>query len=219
MTQRHDAPMESPLTRAYAFARYTALLGGVGGFAVALPLWLFTGRFPLSLVVGAALFGLVGGFLVGLVLREGVGGLVEFATGGSRGRARPEHSRPQALVARGAYREAVDEYVAAAEFDPRDPEPLIQAARVLRDHLGEHEEAAAWLHRALRIEGIGAQAEASAVRELVDLCEGPLGTPTRALPELARIAEKHAGTRTGEWAGRRLAALRTRAWEDVKGAE
>jgi tetratricopeptide (TPR) repeat protein len=219
MPKESSARMESPLLRAYGFARLAALVGIMGGLGLSIPILLITGRFPLGLIVAFGVGGFVAGFGVGLVLREGGGGLVEFALGGSRGHTKPEFSRQQSLVARGAYREAMAEYAAAADDAPHDPEPLLLGARVLRDHLGEHAEAAEWLRRALRIEGLTPQAEATLVRELTDLYEGPLNTPRRALPELARLAAKYAGTRTGEWAGRRLAALRTRSWDDVKGVE
>jgi hypothetical protein len=212
-----DARMESPVERAFGFALLTAVVGAFGGLGVMIA-FLIAGRgLAWPLIPAFAAGGLAIGFVVGLLGRETAGGLVAHVIGGGRGYARSEFSHAQSLVIRGAYTDAVEEYRAAADAEPRDPRPLVLGAHVLRDHLRDPATAAAWLSRACEIKQVAPEEEAAIVRELIELYAGPLQTPARALPELARLADKHRGTPTGDWAAARLATLRTRLWEDVKG--
>lgn len=201
--------MESPIAGAFAFALRTAAMGAAGGVGLSLAFLLAGRGFSWFVIPGSAAVGLVIGLPVGLVMREGVGGLVAYAIGGGHGHSRSELSHAQALVAKGAYPQAVEEYRAAAADEPGDPRALLLGARVLRDHLHDPHAAAEWLGRAAAIPGISADREAAIVRELVELYEGPLGRPTRALPALARLADRHQGTAIGDWAGERLARLRS----------
>lgn len=147
---------------------------------------------------------------------EGAGDLAQrIYMGGEEGTS-PEYSVAHGLALRGQYEAAVDAFAAGAGEYPEDPEPLLAGARLLRDPLGRFEEARDWLLRARRIPDIGLREEVLVVQELVDLYDGPLEEPARAMPLLAQVKERHAGTRPGEWAARRLAALRTERWETVR---
>ncbi len=147
---------------------------------------------------------------------EGSGDLAKrIYMGGEEGTS-PEYSVARGLALRGLHEEAVKAFAAGAEEYPEDPEPLLAGARLLRDPLGRYDEALDWLLRARRIPDMAPREQILIVQEMVDLYEGPLEDPARALPLLAEVAERHKGTRPGEWAARRLAALRTEIWENVR---
>lgn len=123
---------------------------------------------------------------------------------------RKEHSRAEALVARGMYQEAVDALELAVGDDPGDPGPYLRIARIHRDHLGKPEEAARWFRRALREATLPAGQAFLTRRELVELYAHRMGAPEKALPELARMAEELAGTPEGEWAAAELREIKAR---------
>jgi len=182
-----------------------------------------------SLIAGA--LGLImGGFLGLLVAHEGwpawiavlcpfagaagVVGLVRLVVGGGTtaagtvynpsGRTTPhrrEHSRAEALAARGEYEEAVTAFELAVAEDPSDPWPYLRVARIYRDHLGRPEDAARWFRRASREARTGS---VIARKELVELYMHHMEAPRKAVPELARMAEELAGTPEGEWAAAKL---------------
>lgn len=218
-----QAQMESPLWRGLKFA-LIGLIGGVlAGLAFAFPIWLIGGaslgasHVLRALVIGFPLGGFVGGFLVGFVFREGIGGLVERSFQGPRGRTRSEHSALQTLIIQGDYRQALEACARQAEASPGDPEPLILGAGVLRDHMKQYQTAAQWLRRAQRVKALTRDQDITIARELVELYERKLETPRKALPELARIAEMYPGTRAAEWAENTLKQIRAELWTDVKG--
>jgi hypothetical protein len=120
----------------------------------------------------------------------------------------PEYSRAQALVAQGRYREAVAAYeIGAAESDG-DPEPYLAIARILRDHLGEGANAAAWFRRARRDARLTPGQQLLVAQELIELYTTRLGEPRRAIPELALISRIVPGTPHADAAARQLADLR-----------
>ena len=129
------------------------------------------------------------------------------------GRSTPpkrEYSQAEAMVAQGRYEEGITAFELAVAEDGRDPTPYLRVARVYRDHLGRHEDAARWFRRALR-EAVVPGGVAMLVRkELVELYTHGLGQPERALPELARMADELAGTEAGTWAAGRLAEIKSR---------
>lgn len=211
---------ETPALRALRFGLLGMAAGAAGALGLAAPVWLvggqhFGGGPMLFVLVSLPLGGLIGGFLMGL-RREGLGALVDGSLHtGRRGRTVREYSQAQSLVIRGAYREAVELYAAEAAANPKDPEPLILAARVLRDHLHDPAAAAERLLRARHIDRITPRHDVTVVRELVDLYEGPLRDPRRAMPELARIAATYPETSAATWARNTLGRLRVAAWTDL----
>ncbi|NJD19896.1 MAG: tetratricopeptide repeat protein [Gemmatimonadetes bacterium] len=129
------------------------------------------------------------------------------------GRSTPrqkEHSRAEALVAQGRYQEAVDVFEMAVAEDPSDGAAYLRIARIYRDHLAKPEAAARWFRRALREATLPAGQAGLARKELVELFAHRLGTPERALPDLARIAEDLAGTPEGEWASVQIREIKAR---------
>ena len=72
-----------------------------------------------------------------------------------------------------------------------------------------HEDAARWFRVALERERNEA-VRLGVRRELVELLIHRMGEPQRALPELARIADGHAGTPAGAWAKAEMADIRQR---------
>jgi hypothetical protein len=211
---------ETPTMRALRFALLGFAAGAAAALGLAGPVWLvggqhFGGGALLFVLATFSLAGLAGGFLVGLA-REGLGALFDGSLqSGRRGRPVREYSEAQSLVIRGEYRQAVEFYAAEAVANPKDPEPLILAARVLRDHLHDPAAAAEWLVRARHVDGITPRHDITIVRELVDLYDGPLDDPWRALPELARIAATYPNTSAATWARNTLSRLRVAVWTDL----
>ncbi len=146
-------------------------------------------------------------FLYGGLVIEGAGGLVERLYIGRETETAPQYSYADSLVARGMYERAVDAYEAAAAENPRNPEPLMRMARVYRDELRRPDEAIATFKRARQVEGAPPGQANLATREIVEILLGSEDR-RRAIPELARLAEQAAGTKTGDWAGRRLSELK-----------
>ena len=200
---------------------------------------------PIALGVGA--LGLLMGLVLNLVLSVNghddvsvipIFGAAAFAgayfvlgilelTGGAAGRlyggspfsvAPPDHSYADSLAARGLYEPAVAAYRNAAEEHPESPEPLLRAARVLRDGLRRYVEAIE-LFREIRASFPGDEGlEEVVTREIAEIHMNRLQQPQRALPELARLLERHPDSQSAEWARRRMAELKREMWETVKDA-
>src|SRR5690606_9395533 len=120
----------------------------------------------------------------------------------------------EALAVRGLYTEAIALYERYAAEEGAGAEPRLRIARLYRDRLDRPEDAVAWYRRA-RDAAADAGEEYVATLELVETLVKRLGAPRRALPELARLAERQAGTPGGEWAQRELKALRTSVWQET----
>lgn len=97
--------------------------------------------------------------------------------------------------------------------DPREVEPYLVVARLLRDRLGRHEDALAWFRRARREAEPTEGEEILIVREIVELASTRLGEPRRAMPELARLVDTRPGTAAAQWARGEMARIR----EDAAG--
>jgi hypothetical protein len=173
-----------------------APIAGISGFGAA----------SIGAVIGA-----IAVYVGGSIFSHGAAAVarVMLEPSGSSTPDRPEFSLAESLVVRGRLREAADEYLAATMARPKDPEPCIRLARLYRDGMGRPTEAMIWFERACE-RASGTQVEQSATRELVDLLCHRLEAPRRALPVLARQAERHAGTAFGEWARRVHAEIKDR---------
>lgn len=196
---------------AAAVNRARALLyAGAGGF-----IGLLGGGFkfgPLGALVGAIL-----GYAAVYFAIQGLSGGAAQAVGqiyhpsGASTPYRRQYSEPQSLALRGLFQEAIDCYQSyVAEF-PEDPEPCIGIARIYRDHLKRYEDAVQWFRRARQAAGIQTGQELLVTREIIELYQGKLDQPRRAIPELARLAERFAGTREGDLARAELEQLRREA--------
>lgn len=194
-----------------------AALGGAGigamwGFLAMAVAGMAGGAVPGWLPVATAAVTGTAAWLYRAVLTEGSVDLVRRLYLGSDGGTTPEYSVARGLEAHGRYEAALAEYAAGAAEYPEDPEPLLLGARLLRGDLHRPREALTWLKRARRLPDLTRREEILIDSELVELYDGPLEDPAGAIPILARIAERHAGTRPAQWAEHRLADLRAEAW-------
>ena len=132
--------------------------------------------------------------------RSGSIGASVYGTSGSSTPSLREYSLADSLVARGRYDEAAEAYQLLSEDFPADAEPRLRHARLLRDKSARYEDAALILKQTLSIPALKPETELAVLRELVELFTHKLKQPTRALPYLARIVEKHGDGATGQWA-------------------
>jgi hypothetical protein len=128
---------------------------------------------------------------------------------GSSTPSRAEYSRADSLVARGRYEEAVAAYAQHASDSPHAAEPCARLARLYRDRLQDGASAADWLRRA-RDRASHPAEEHLLTRELVELLVNRLGDIASALPELARLADRHGETPSGAWARAEIGVLKAR---------
>lgn len=163
-------------------AAFYPFVGAVLGWAA---IWAVT-----SVIVGGS------GMLAGTIYMPGGGG----------GRRR-EYSLAESLVARGRYEDAVTAFELAVAEHPDDPVPYLRIARVSRDHLDAPERAARWFKRGRDESEMSDGQRRIVTRELIELYRR-VGEPTRAAPELARLAELFPDTREGRWAREELAEVK-----------
>ena len=64
------------------------------------------------------------------------------------------------------------------------------------------------LREARKVARLTSEEEILLFRRLIDLLRYRLGEPTKAAPELARLAELHPETEAGKWAREELTALK-----------
>jgi tetratricopeptide (TPR) repeat protein len=168
-------------------------------------------------VAVAGLLGLVIGIASGVFVYFGTLYLAErsgrvaaslYHSSGSSTPAKREYSFADSLVARGMYAEAARQYAQHASEHPDDAEPRIRRARVLRDHLGDYEEAFTEYKQILRMPALPPETQLAVLREQAELCTHRIRDPRRALPYLARIGEKFGGTPTAAWARQELADIK-----------
>lgn len=191
-----------------------ALVGLGLGFVAGELTRLAGNEFPGAPFFAAFLLG-VGAWALKAFLIEGSGDLAGRVYMGADQGTSPEYSVARGHEVRGQYEAALEAYAAGAEEYPEDPEPLLAGARILAGPLKRYDDALDWLNRARKIPELTPREEVLIEREIIDLYDA-MGNPARALPLLARLAERHAGTRPAEWAARQLAHLRTELWEDTR---
>lgn len=121
-----------------------------------------------------------------------------------------EYSQAETMVVQGRYEDGITAFELAISEDPADPTPYLRIARVYRDHLDRHEDAARWFRRALRESVIPPGVALLARKELVEIYTHRLGQPERALPELARMAEEFPDRAEGAWAAGHYAEIKSR---------
>lgn len=200
-----------------------AAIGAMWGLLALAVAGMAGGTVPGWLPVATAVITGTAALLYRAILMEGSVDLVRRLYMGSDGGTTPEYSVARGLEARGRHEAALAEYAAGAAEYPEDPEPLLLGARLLRGDLHRPREALTWLERARRLPELTQREEILIDFDLVELYDGPLEDPAGAMPILARIAERHAGTQPARWAARRLAELRARVWrtghEDPPGGD
>jgi tetratricopeptide (TPR) repeat protein len=142
-----------------------------------------------------------------------IGSSVYFQGGGSTP-ARREYSLAESLVARGRYDEALAEYERNVTQHPDDVELQLRIARLQRDAMQQPEAAAQSFRRALAIRGISPAFDALATRELIELYAYRMKQPRRAIPELARLTDRHTDPNVVQWARRELDLLKRAAFSE-----
>ena len=177
--------------------------------------------------LGARLFGALGfviGWVVGAlilyflitIIAGGAGNAISrvYLTSGSSTPKPREYSLGDALVSQGKLEDAVREFERAAAMYPDDPEPRLRLARLYRDQLHHVDRAEYWFQRVMQMPAVDAATETLAARELVELYTHRVRQPERALPILARLAARHKGSPTGDWARTELQSLKQRVRRD-----
>lgn len=177
-----------------------------------------------SILLGAPiLFGLIIGIAIGAFTYFGAlfiadrGGSVAASIYQPSGSSTPpirEYSLADSLVARGRIDEAAEAYQVLSEDFPNDPEPRLRHARLLRDKTQRYDESARIFKTVLTIPQLKPEVELVALRELVELCTHKLREPQRALPYLARIAQKFGATPTGAWASNEAKEIKLQMQQD-----
>lgn len=179
----------------FAAGGFLGLLGGV-----------LSGHPVLGVILGVAVVGL-GSYAVSEMAGEAA--TIIYNPSGSSTPHGEHYSQAEALAVRGHYEDAVAAYQALISERPDNPETYVRIARLLRDKMGGAEDAADWFRRALATKpAVGV--ELAIVRELVELYRHKLGAPGKAVPLLARIAERFEGRPEGEWASNELTDVRRR---------
>lgn len=202
-----DASQRVLVVRAAVGGLYGGILGGLLGFFLVMkqgaPIWF------LPVLMAGGWLAVAGGVLATVHLAGRAASTLYAPSSGAPPRKK-EYSQAESLVARGRYQEAVTAFELAVVDDPTDPTPYLRVARIMRDNLGAHEDAARWFRRALRESQAPPGVALLARRELVELYTHRMGAPERALPELARMAEELAGTPDGARAAAELASIKAR---------
>jgi len=189
--------------RAFSWSLVGALLGMLlGGFAVAqgASVWVI----PLTLFMGWA-SSFFGPLLIADMAGR-VGQNLYAPSGRSTPRAR-EYSLAESFIMRGLYEEAGVAFQEAIDEDPTDWQPYVRMARLKRDRTADPEGAAVWFRRALSEPVMPSGPRLLAIKEYVEICER-LGSPQRALPILARVADVYPESVEGRWAAEELGKIK-----------
>jgi hypothetical protein len=168
------------------------------------------GAWGWGMVVWISLLGWAVSFFGPLLLASLAGrgiGQIHNPSGASTPRRR-EYSQAESLAVREDHLGAITAFELAIAEDGSDPWPYLRIARIYRDGLGRHDDAAHWFKRALADSGPPVGMATLIRRELIELCEVKMGSPERAAPILARMAEELAGSADGEWAAGELARVK-----------
>ncbi len=176
------------------------MIGGLAGWFAGLGLGAILG-----FVVGFGSTYVITTFLV-----EGTASLIERIHNPLGTPVKRENSYPESLAARGRFEDAINAYQVCCADYPEDPEPYLRIARIYRDHLEQYEEAVFWFKRARSEAETGAGRELLATQEIIEIYTNKLRTPTRAIPELARIVDKFPDDPAAEWARREIERLKER---------
>jgi tetratricopeptide (TPR) repeat protein len=200
---------------------YAATAGLVLGGAAGALLAAAAGIHPfLGMLIGVPLAtGAVYAVTMFLTHRTGDAAKIIYSPSGKSTPARRDYSYAQSLAIRGQYEEAARAYVEACEEFPDDPEPYFGLARLFRNHLQRYADAIKWLELARLKTDLGPGRELLATQEIIEMYVQKLHTPRKAIPELARLAERFPDTPAGEAAKRELAEMRGMIAREHEGGE
>lgn len=166
------------------------------------------------------LAGVTGGFALGmLVVRQIVHGSARVVAGsvlpsGHTTPSQADYSREDALLMQRDVRGALASYEAKIAADPGLAGPRIRAADLYAREGNDPSRAEALFREVQRIPGVSQADELYASNRLVDLYDGALANPGRAMVELRRIIDRFGGTRAADDARRGLATIKARHHSD-----
>lgn len=167
--------------------------GAVLAFHAGVSIWI-------SMAVGIVLGIVVYYMALAISERAGTMGASIFSPRGTSTPPVREYSLADSLAARGMLMEAAEAYELLAEDHPDDPEPCVRRARLLRDRMARPDEAADWFRKALAAKDLNAASEAALLKEICELYMYKIGSASKALPYLARLAQKHPSHPSAKWA-------------------
>lgn len=196
---------------------YQAALWGLGvGAIMSIPVGMAAERMwgwpggPATLIAFVAIAGAVFGGSLTIIRRAGqLAGTLHSPSGRSTP-YQQDFSRAAALVARGDYPDAAEAYQVHIGERPEDPEPYLRLARLLRDQMGQYDEAAAWFKAGRREARITPAQEVLITHELIELFGNQLDDPVRAAPEFARLIQRFPDSPEARWARTELTEVKKR---------
>jgi hypothetical protein len=125
-----------------------------------------------------------------------------------------QYSYQQALVMQGRLTEALDSYEAIIA-EPNSPADVrIRAAELYVREAKNHKRAAELLQQVIRHPGCTPGEEIYAANRLADLLSNHLGEPGKALVQLRRLADRYAGTPTGDRAREAIRVMKSEPRRD-----
>ena len=119
-----------------------------------------------------------------------------------------QYSYQQALVMQGRLDEALESFEAVIAEKPDAVSPRVKAAELYDRDKKNHRRAAELFREVQRIESVKIGEFVYATNRLVDLYQGPLNDPGRALVELRRMIDRYPGSAAAEVARAALAKLK-----------
>lgn len=203
-------------TRAEFLRALPAAIAGGGLFAIGSAFSVVRyGYVPSSWALPFVVVCALVGFAVGLFAIAGITGTASRAIAGAvlpSGRSTPaadDFSREDALLMQRDVAGALASFEAKIAADPLAAAARLRAAD-LHAANGDPRRAEALYREVQRIPRVAAKDDVYAANRLVDLYDGVLEEPGRAMVELRRIIDRHPATRAAEEARVGLAALRAR---------
>jgi hypothetical protein len=204
-------------------ARYSLVV-----FPLALALWgtVVTQKLGIGGVAGVVLT-LVGGIVTTLVaFRAGLatanaGGAIARAYTMPSGSSTPyeeQFSYQESLAARGDVAGALESYEAVIAERPAEAAPRLKAAELYARRAGNPGRAAVLFREVRNLATVSPRDALYASSRLIDLYDGPLNDPGRALVELRRLVELHPNTDAAAGARKAIARIKEqRARDQGKG--
>jgi tetratricopeptide (TPR) repeat protein len=202
-------PVAGIYMHAVAYAVLVFAMSVVGGFIM-----IAGGKLPSTLlsvveVLFVALLFAIAVAVVSMFVTNAAGDTyAHLMVNGSTTPYREQYSYQQALVMQGRVDDAIESFEAIIEQQPSAVDARIKAAELYAREKGNAARAAALFRDAQRIPTIGIGEDVYVANRLVDLYNGPLGDPGRALVELRRLIDKYPRSAAAEHARDALAALK-----------
>lgn len=147
------------------------------------------------------------GILILWIADRSARGWVAMVSGSGNLAPTPSFSLQESLIARGMYAEASESFQGHLAAHPEDNDARLALARLHHTHLNDPV-LAEKLYQEVRRRQPTPRQEAMASNQLIDLYRGT-GATGKLKTELARYAERYAGTRAGTEAKRLLEEIKT----------